>query len=320
MVNGSTPLAGAMCGAVDLLEMFPADTKILQVSSDGEENSTPLGTPCHGDLYSGGAPFPSSSWQAMVLNFFVGKPVITQVDLFNSLPILLTTHAQDASDPEGILTTQARLSATTPSISTGLTPLEEFFTILTQSTGGQLNVIRDDAPLPVPGDLNGDRCVNHTDAILVARAFGPLVPPTTNGRYDLNLDGTVDFSDYQLQRKRITTTCGPDPYVPRAPLVCKGGKGIVIDSQSIEDGGVTIDARGSCEITIKNSLIVSGQNAITVVGKARITVDNSIIVGQNAVIVQHGGGVISAGNTVFHGKTSFEGSLQFIDRGGNVFE
>jgi hypothetical protein len=244
---------------------------------------------------------PPESWQARVLGHFTGPfAVITRVDLFNPAPVVGTLLSQSAPDPDR--------------------NLQEFFTILTRATGGTLNVIHDDQPLPVFGDLNNDRCADRTDAILVARAFGPLVRPTDNGRYDLNLDGRVDFADYQIQVARITPTCGPDPYVSRAPLVCKSPGQIVIDHQSIEDGGTTIDACGTCEIIIKNSLIVSGQNAITVVGRARITVDDSIIVGQNAVVVLHDGGVISMGNTIFHGKTDFQGSLQLVDRGGNVFE
>jgi hypothetical protein len=244
--------------------------------------------------------------------------VITKFDLFNKAPIVGSLQVDP--DPEGILNTQTRMRASTPSLTTGLTPLQEFFTVLAYKTGGTLNIIDDDKPLPVPGDLNGDRCVNRADAILVARAFGPLVLPTANGMYDLNVDRTVDFADYQIQIARITPTCGPDPYVSRAPLVCKDGGRVVIDGQAIEHGGTTIDARGSCEIAIRNSLIVSGQNAITVVGGAKITVDNSIIVGEKAVITQHGGGVLSAANTIFHGKANLKGSLQYIDRGGNVFE
>jgi hypothetical protein len=242
--------------------------------------------------------------------------VTVRVDLFDSSQISFA-GPQNAPDPEGILAPQARAFANTASATTGLSPLEEFFTILAQATGGQVSVAHDDAPLPVSGDLNGDRCVDRADAILVARAFGPLVRPTANGRYDLNLDGTVDFDDYLIQLSRITGTCGRDPYVSRAPIVCNGTSQIVIDGQVIEYGGDNIDASGSCEIIIRNSLIVSGQDAIAVHNKAKITIDNSIIVGQHAAIWAHDKTVVSAGNTVFHGP---ECSVQFIDRGGNVFE
>jgi hypothetical protein len=312
-VGGDTPLAGALCDAFDILRAFPADTKLLQVSSDVEENATPASHRCHGftdtNLDDG---LDVGSWQRKV--FDDKGDTITVFDLFDSSQIGFVTSEEGAT-----LSPQARLSATTISPSTGLTPVQQFFTILAQSTGGRINIIYDDEPLPVSGDLNDDRCVDYDDAILVARAFGPVVPPV-DGRFDLNLDRTVDFADYQIQLSHMTTMCGPNPYVSRAPLVCERATKILIDGQSIEDSGLTINARGACEITIRNSLIVSGQNAITILGNAVVTVDNSIIVGQNAVIVQRGKGVISAGNTIFHGNTDFSGSSHFIDRGGNVFE
>jgi len=319
-VRGATPLARAMCEVVNIFAPFGADGKFLQVSSDGEDNST-TSAPCAGptgifdaaaDTYN-----PADSWQNQIIATFTNKGISSHADLFEICNLPLRSSA--APDPEGRLTPEARAFAATASATTGLTPLEQFFTLLAQTTGGSLTIVHDDEPLPVIGDADGDRCVDHTDAIPVARAFGPGAPPR-DGTFDLNVDGRVDFADYLIQLSLITPNCGKNPYVPRAPVLCKGGSPIVIDSQAIEDGGLTIDARGSCAITIKNSLIVSGQNAITVVGRARITVDNSIIVGQNAVIVQHGGGVLSAGSTIFHGKTAFDGSLQFIDRGGNVFD
>jgi len=324
-LGGSTPLAGAMCSTANtLVTTFPdpATVKILTVVSDGFENSTVL-PPCAQDpsvpFLIGPRPatgYPTGTWQLRTVSTINATPVQPHVFLFG---LDFSLHAPTVPDPEGSFTPTAGLRAPTPSANTELEALKEFFTILTQGNGGTLNVIIDGQPLPVPGDLNGDRCIDRTDAILVARHFGPLVPPV-DGRFDLNFDRTVDFTDYKIQVGRITPTCGPDPYVRRDPVACHGATRVVIDGQAIEDGGTTIDARGACEIVIKNSLIVSGQNAITVVGQAKITVDNSIIVGQNAVVLQHGGGVISAGNTIFHGRTDFQGSLQFVDRGGNVFE
>lgn len=318
-LGGSTPLAGAMCSTVNtLVTTFPdpATVKILSVSSDGLENAT-TNPPCNDENvnYTGPAPYPTGSWQLKTVTAVNATPVIPHVSLFE---LSFSFAAPTVRDPEGAFT-PAGLSAPRLSASTTLTPLEEFFTILTQAKGGTLNVTFDGQPLPLPGDLNGDRCVDRADAILVARHFGPLVPPV-DGRFDLNFDQTVDFTDYELQVGRITPACGPDPYVRRDPVACHGSDRVVIDGQAIEDGGLTIDARGSCEITIKNSLIVSGKNAIKIVGSASIIVDNSIIVGQDAVIVQHGAGVLSAANSVFHGKLDTQGAFQYIDRGGNVFE
>lgn len=333
LVGGNTPLAGAMCAVADKLvnSSSAGDSMILQVESDGEENSTATGL-CAGVPPGAGGTFdpvtntwsPGTSWQAKVVNHITSEPKPTgstlavNGDLYE-LQGLLTLRAPGQPDPEGILTPEARLLASTPAASTGLNPLEQFFISLAQATGGRVTIIHDDGPPPVVGDFTGDRCVDHADAISVARAFGPIAPPA-DGTFDLNLDGVVDFADYLIQLSLITGTCGREPYVASQPIVCKDAARVVIDGQSIEDRGITIDARGSCEITIKNSLIVSGKNAIKIVGSAAIIVDNSIIVGQGAVLVQHGAGVLSAANSVFHGKLDTHGAFQYIDRGGNVFE
>jgi len=323
--GGSTPLAGSLCDAVDTLVLDElADTKILKLYSDGEENTTPLGHPCQGPSSTTGPPvYSNGSWQQLVTNYVVDHGIPVDVDLLNATPII-SLAAPAFTDPEAELTAKARLTTATDSINAGDKPptLEEFFDQLARVSGGRLTLVNDDArKLPVFADANNNSCVDRSDAILVARAFGQSGPPQDNP-LDLNLDGQVSFADYLVAVRSFSLGgCGiADPYVARAPLVCKGGGGVVIDGQAIENGGLTIDARGSCEITIKNSLIVSGQNAITVVGKARITIDNSIIVGQDAVIVQHGGGVLSVGTSILHGKTNFDGSLQVIDRGGNIFE
>lgn len=325
-VGGGTPLAGAMCQAIDTLQaqhtLFPNDQLLILVLSDGEENATPDGTLCHGDLFTDPVTsddqYPANSWQRKVLDHLPAT-IVPQAALFSTSQVRFATQAGDTVDPEGILSPQTRSLATAASISTGLSPFEQFFVFFTQKNGGHVTIIHDDEPLPVTGDLNGDRCVDRADAILVARSFGPIVPPV-DGQADLNFDRTVDFADYLIQVGRITPACGPDPYVRRDPVTCRGAQRVVIDGQVIEDGGLTIDARGACEITIKNSLIVSGKNAIKIVGSASITVENSIIVGQDAVITQHGSGVLSAANSVFHGKLDTHGAFQYIDRGGNVFE
>lgn len=316
-LGGSTPLAGAMCQAVDLLALTDATTQILQVSSDGEENSTPIGNPCQGAVFTGTvtdpSQYPTDSYQARVLNYITNtSSVIVRIDLFESSQISLAS----GPDPEGILPAQARASASAISAASGLNPLEQFFTFLAQATGGSLSVARDEEALPVSGDLNNDRCVNYNDAILVARAFGT----PADGRLDLNLDRAIDFADYLIELSRLTPTCGPSPYVARAPVVCTGPKQLVIEGQSIESAGITIDVRSACQIVIKNSLIVSGANGISINGSAIVKVDNSIIVGQNALIGTTGTIILSAANSIFHGKLSTNGAISYINRGGNVFE
>lgn len=326
-LGGSTPLAGGMCSTLSTLTTSfpdPATVKILSVSSDGLENAT-TNPPCNQDpdvpFFTGNRPptgYPTGTWQLKTVTAFNAVPLepIQHVFIFK---LDFSLAAPTVQDPEAAFTPAAGLSAPTLSASATLDPLVEFFTILTQASGGTLNVIPDGQPLPVPGDLNNDRCVDRADAIAVARHFGPLVPPV-DGRFDVNLDRTVNFTDYEIQVGHITPACGPDPYVRGDVVACRGSDRVVIDGQAIEDGGLTIDARGSCEITIKNSLIVSGKNAIKIVGSVKIIVDNSIVVGQDALIVQNGAGVLSAANSVFHGKLNTLGSFQYIDRGGNVFE
>jgi hypothetical protein len=321
-VGGATPLAHATCQIADVLSnpAFAADLKLLQLSSDGEENSS-LSGPCQGPTgifnSSTNAYDPSDAWQNKIINYFTGKGISTHTDLFmiRNLPL----RAAAEPDPEGILAPDARRFGATPSATTGLTPLEQFFTLLAQATGGQLTVIHDDEPLPVIGDSDGDGCVGRADAILVARSFGPIAPPK-DGRFDLNFDRSVDFTDYVIERSRMTPGCGPDPYIARPPVACTGPKQIVIDGAVIESGGTTIDVRSACQIVIRNSLIVSGLNSITIDGSAVVKVDNSIIVGQNALIGTRGTIILSAANSIFHGLLRTNGALNYINRGGNIFE
>lgn len=315
-VGGGTPLAGGMCAAADTLFGRAGETKLMHISSDGEENTTTTGG-CEGvnGTYNASTGWSAGSWQANVVNHFTGKGIATSTTLF----VLPGLPFAPPTDPEGILSPKARSLAATAAASTGLTPLEQFFTTIAVATGGHLTVVRDDEPLPVAGDHNGDRCVDRSDAILVARAFGPVAPPL-DGSFDLNFDGKVDFADYLIEASQITSTCGADPYVSAAPLVCSGSKRVVIDGRSITDGGVTIDARVSCQITIKNSLIVSGKSAITIVGTAAVIVDHSILVGQDAVLATDGAVVLSAANSVFHGATTVHGAFTYVNRGNNIFE
>jgi hypothetical protein len=318
---GVTPLAGSMCDAVDALVTDGGATKILQVSSDGEENATPAAHPCFGPFSATSVePFDLGSWQNKVYVKAVGA-VIVRIDLFNPGPIV-SLAAQAVADPEGgasaNLQTFAKLaaSATTDHPAT----LEEFFGALARATGGQLVVAHDEEPLPVFADMNDDRCVDRTDAILLARNFGKSIP-AVDGKFDLNQDGVVGFADYQILLDHRTTGCGtPDPYVLREPIACHGAQVISIDGAVIESTALAIDARGACQVNIRNSLLVAGQDAIKIMGAAIVTVDNSIIVGEHGALVAVGATKLSAANTIFHGLKQTLGAFLYVDRGGNVWE
>jgi hypothetical protein len=324
--GGITPLAGSVCDAVDVLVATGATTKVLQLASDGEENSTPATNICAGPFSTDPSPpYSGGSWQNKVLNYAGDNGINVQIELFDPGPIVtLAARAAAARDPEAQLTARTKLITAIAAAAVGEGPptLAEFFAELARETGGRLTIIDDQVPqLPVFADLNGNSCVDRSDALLVARAFGQTGAPQDHP-LDLDSDGKVGFSDYALALASFTPGgCGTaDPYVARAPLVCSGLQPVVISGQTIASGAITIDARVACQVIIKNSLIVSGTNAIKVLGTAAITIDNSILVGETAVLNSQGATVLSAANTVFHGKRSILGAFAFLDRGGNVWE
>jgi hypothetical protein len=61
----------------------------------------------------------------------------------------------------------------------------------------------------LPGDVNDDGVVNTTDGVLLLRNFTPSHP--YQAIYDLNGDGTVDRTDFNLYRPFIGTTLPPLP-------------------------------------------------------------------------------------------------------------
>jgi hypothetical protein len=312
---GATPLAGSMCDMINIFIADTATTKILQVSSDGEENFTPMAHECWGPFsMSPTYPYTLGSWQNLVAVKAEGAAIV-QVDLFTSVAFGLA--ASRGFDPEAALVAKAgRATARIATLDEERPPtLVEFFTALTQHTGGTLTVVDDVAPVPILGDFTADQCVDRSDLIAHARAFGG-----SDARFDLNLDGKVDYADYTLERARVMPSCAaPDPYVQRAPVVCNGAKTVTIDANVIEDGSFDINATGACRIIIRNAMLVSGQNTINIVGSAFITVDNSLLVGPNW-LRSTGAVFLSAGNTIFHGARQTSGGFHYVDRGGNVFE
>jgi hypothetical protein len=320
--GGVTPLAGSVCDAVDaLVAATPGvnDTRVLQLSSDGEENSTPPGHQCAGPASAdAAAPYTPGSWHNKVLAYVKAHDVSTYIDLFDNSQVSFTGTPR-ASDPDAMAT--ARLARAGANLTAAPT-LSEFFTTLAVETGGRLEVVSDQqAALPVFADFNGNACVDRSDALLVARAIGRTGEPQGNP-LDLDADGVVGFADYALAVSSFTAGgCGTaEPYVARAPVTCTSSQPVVIDGQVLEGSGITINATSLCRITIRNSLIVSGQSAINVQGTAILTVDNSIVVGEGAWLTARGSTALSAANSVFHGARTTQGAFVFSDRGGNTFE
>lgn len=321
-ISAVTPLAGSMCDAIDALlaQGDVTTTRILQVSSDGEENATLATHPCFGPFSAINLePFEAGSWQNKVYvkatNPGPGQSMIVRIDLFNPAPIIgfaALTRDVETGAPAVPHALALALDAQPPT-------LEEFFGAIARATGGELNDIDDDKPLPVVGDLDGDQCVDPADAILVVRAFGTVVPPG-DGRFDFDGDGFVGFEDYVLFTAQITGTCGrPDNLVPMSPVRCTGSRNVLIQGRKIETSGTAIQVRGSCRITIRNSRIVAGGNALDIHGSAVVTVDDSVIAGVGNVAKLRGSAVLSARGTFFKGPIDLRGSWRVDDRGNNTW-
>ena len=325
--GGITPLAGSMCKAVDDLMATGATTKILEVASDGEENATPMTDPCFGPFSTDpNPPYTTGSWQNLVLAKVQNAPIQVQIDLFDPGPITgFAAFAAFTANPEAEQSAVMNLAtAGSMLVAAGEGPptLQDFFTEIARVSGGRLTVLEDtQTSVPVIGDADGNSCVDRSDAIAVARSFGQTGDPQDLA-FDFDNSGKVGFVDYANEVGRFTPGgCGtPDPYTPRAPIVCRGAIFISMNAQVIENGGITVDARGSCQINIVNSLIVSGQNALDIRGSALITVSNSIIVGEGNAIRSDGATMVIAKDSVFHGPRTITGAFAFVDLGGNTFE
>lgn len=325
--GGITPLAGSMCKAVDDLMATGATTKILEVASDGEENATPMTDPCFGPFsVDPNPPYTGGSWQNLVLTKVQNAPIQVQIDLFDPGPITgFAAFAAFTANPEAeqsAVMNLATAGAMLAAAGEGPPTLRDFFTEIARVSGGRLNVLEDtETSVPVVGDADGNSCVDRSDAIAVARSFGQTGEPQ-DLPFDFDNSGKVGFVDYANEVGRFTPGgCGtPDPYTPRAPIVCRGAIFISMNAQVIENGGITVDARGSCQINIVNSLIVSGQNALDIRGSALITVSNSIIVGEGNAIRSDGATMVIARNSVFHGPRTITGAFAFVDLGGNTIE
>jgi hypothetical protein len=331
---GLTPLAGSMCEVLDtLIGMQAGDpTRILQVSSDGLENNTPLGNPCQGpESEIDFPPYTSSpvpSWQHLVYSKATNPPgnlpSIIQVDLFDYEEITGPSFAFSSMVPKMVggelVAPRAMLKSSASATLAAAPTLRQFFGALTQATGGALTVIEDTKPVPVIGDLDGDQCIDPNDTFQILTRFGKRTPEV-DAKYDLDLDGIITYDDYAILASNITGTCGePDDQVATQPIVCRGSRSILIENAAIETPGIGLDVVGSCRVTIRNSRIVSGSTAIRIRGAATVVVDDSIVGGMNAVLGLTGAAALSAGTTYFKGEKILVGAYGYIDRGGNTWE
>ncbi len=324
-----TPLAGAMCAAVDrarssVVGTIPPVTRFLEVFTDGGENATNPLDPCYGpaSVVLQTDPFDDGSWHQKVwqrtTNPLPAVTVATTLYTDVSMALMFNPFASLPPPP-------SESGATTGAAPAGFSIFSEpvsdlsFFSALSEATGGQFTLVGDSAPTPVIGDLDFDLDVDRDDAIALARAFGQ----PSSFEYDLDGNGSIGYGDYTRLLARFGTGTqppSPDPYTQGSVVSCKGAQVVTIENKVIEAGGLTISGTGACSVVIKNSLIVSGGTAVRTTGVGSIRVDDSYIVGEGRWLESTGVFTLSAANTVFHGPRQTLGAFVYVDRGGNTFE
>lgn len=187
--SGVTPLAKTACDAVASLVAITPNRfqRILQLNSDGEENSTPTTHACYGPAsVSAIAPYTAGSWHNKV--YTAAQGVVVHVDLFGNNLL--------AAAGEGKAETSSKEAPFTKQEGTQAVSLGAFFQSLATSTGGTYTSVTDSARVPVTGDVNADYCVNDTDLDIITSAanYGKSVPPA-DPRADVNFDRKVDDGD-----------------------------------------------------------------------------------------------------------------------------
>jgi hypothetical protein len=232
--SGSTPLAGAICEAVDaLINYLPEDLadKYLYIFSDGLENSTPSVHECFGPPSAGGSPYTLGSWEHKVVNKAqTGDPdseaepflpLIVNADyLFDNEPLVFSAFAGPsipaATIRESVVIRRQdipRAALQSPTIrslllepaiipssviatpSSALLHAFAFFGGLADESGGRFRQFSSDSELPQLGDVTGDRCVNQGDVDAVRQNFGSI--PAAGSLLDTNEDGIINIYDYR---------------------------------------------------------------------------------------------------------------------------
>ncbi|WP_408890975.1 VWA domain-containing protein [Myxococcus faecalis] len=202
---GATPLAVTVCDAADELLQFEPGVdarKVVHLISDGEENSTPEDSLCYGPSSNKRYPdLEEGSWQWKVRNMLkTGDPL------------------RDSPNPFQLVF-DADVFYNHLNLSPFADPLESPFLVLlrglSRDSGGQYMPIEDSRPLPIPGDTDGNGCIDSKDYYLMLANYGLSIPPG-DPKADFNGDKVVDFTDYSIVLGNLGRGCtaGPQPWVP----------------------------------------------------------------------------------------------------------
>lgn len=218
--TGLTPLAYTVCDAIDALFTYRTDLgnkarKVVKLVSDGEENSTPSGTQCHGPSSTATTPpYTTGSWQAKVYNKFATRNANTPPPAGAFFPAVLNvTVLSGYISLRGASTSAIEYSpagqAMAPHSMSTLVDYLTFLQTLAQDSGGTYTQIVDSKPAPVFGDTNNDFCVDNTDYSEVLANYGATVPPG-NPAADFNNDKVIDYYDYTIvvNNQGVGAGCG----------------------------------------------------------------------------------------------------------------
>lgn len=208
--SGVTPLAYASCAAVEELKGYRMSVfarKKLRLSSDGEENSSPIGSECQGPSSTGNYNnLTPQSWQWKVRNKLrtgnAQNPndpgllsLIVDIDYFTTFisvaPVAGALPAFYEYSESGEPLVQVRAGPTASD------PFAEFLKGIAAETGGRFSLATDNSPPPVYGDADQSGCVDNADYNLLLANFGFTVPPGDPAA-DVNSDGVVDYGDYTI--------------------------------------------------------------------------------------------------------------------------
>jgi hypothetical protein len=334
-----TPLAGSMCDMMNKLRAIASSnlalTRVLHVSTDGFENDTPFfpanecgGPPSGASEFpfddevdiGGGVLVPSWHWRvstkasdgsagyiSIIANLFEADRVINPFTF---------TAAKVTSAEQSMNQFRTFLAAAGDPLSDF-----DFFSALAENTGGTFKSIEDSTlpeDVPVPGDFDGDGCVTLDDAIDVIGQFGQPVPGPSS-QFDVNLDRTIGYADYQAVKQNLGTCATPDTRTAHQVIQCRGLQAITLNNRFIETAGDAIEVRGACSVTLKNSRIVAGGTAIRVTGSAQVITEDSIVAGERSFLVMRGSAVLMSKRTYFKGSKDLTGAFAYIDLGGNTW-